>query len=198
MPLVVDRTRLPEGWPTNCGRPAFWEELGRTVATLAQLEDMLSRAHFALTVSREFADIDQARAAYPQWAKALKQSLTDPLDALAKKLARAFRDDERVPASAAADVLARLDDLRIWRNALCHGAWQDFADDGSATLRFFRRGCDGPEQLENRLTLEDIASIRAEAVHLIVDIVDLAAVAGVRFPGTELPSVHMPDNLTDH
>ena len=44
MPLVVDRERLPEGWPTNRGTPAFWEELGRTVAALTHLEDMLARA----------------------------------------------------------------------------------------------------------------------------------------------------------
>lgn len=199
MPLVVDRARLPEGWPTNHGEPAFWEELGRTVATFAHLEDVLARAHFALAGSIGFADFREARASYRKREKAFEQSLTDPLDRLAKKLERVFNDDERVPDDCAADVLARLDRLRTWRNALSHGAWQSFEDDGSITLRFFRRrkGDDGPEQLNSRLTLEYIASIRAEVVHLTVDIVDIVSAAGVRFPGTELPGVDVAEYLVE-
>ena len=96
MPLVVDRARLPEDWPTNRGSPAFWEELGRTVAALTHLEDMLARAHFGLTGSRAFANMDEARAAFPDWEKALRASLTDSLGPLTKKLGKAFRNDDRV------------------------------------------------------------------------------------------------------
>ena len=70
MPLVVDRARLPENWPTNRGSPAFWEELGRTVAALTHLEDVLARAHFGLTGSRAFANMDEAKAAFPEWERA--------------------------------------------------------------------------------------------------------------------------------
>ena len=88
-----------------------------------------------------------------------------------------------------------LDALRVWRNALCHGAWQGFAADGSTSLRHFRNGGDGPELLANRLTIENISSIRAEAVALTVDVVDILSAAGVRFPGTELPGVDLTEYL---
>jgi len=97
MPLVVDRARLPENWPTNAGPPAFWEELGRTVAVLTHLEDMLARTFFGLTGSRRFANMEEATAAYPQWEKDLKETLTDTLGPLTAKLRRAFRNDDRVP-----------------------------------------------------------------------------------------------------
>ncbi len=194
MPLVVDRARLPDDWPTNRGSPAFWEELGRTVAAFTHLEDMLARAHFGLTASREFADMEEARAAYPQWEKDLRASLTDNLGPLTSRLGKAFRDDDRVPDDVAGGFLARLDDLRVWRNALCHGAWQGFEADGSTSLRHFRKGADGPEALDSRLTVEDISSIRAETVALTVDAVDIVSAAGVRFPGTALPGA----DLTEH
>ena len=70
MPLVVDRARLPEDWPTNRGPSAFWEALGRTVATFSHLEDMMARAWFGLTATREFEDMGQAEAAFPRWEQA--------------------------------------------------------------------------------------------------------------------------------
>ena len=197
MPLVVDRARLPQDWPTNRGSPAFWEELGRTVAALTHLEDMLARAHFGLTGSRAFANMDEARAAFPEWEKALRASLTDSLGPLTEKLGKALRDDDRVADEVAANVLSRLNDLRVWRNALCHGAWQGFAADGSTSLRHFRHGADGPELLENRLTIEEIASIRAETVRLTVDVVDIVSAAGVRFPGTALPGTDLTGYMTE-
>ena len=123
--------------------------------------------------------------------------MTDSLGPLTAKLGRAFRDDDRVADDVAAGILARLNELRVWRNALCHGAWQGFAADGSASLRHFRNGADGPEVLENRLTIEEISSIRAEAVSLTVDVVDIVSAAGVRFPGTALPGIDLADCMRE-
>ena len=198
MPLIVDRTRLPQAWPTNAGTPAFWEELGRTVAAFTHLEDMLARAYFGLTASRPFANMEEARAAFPAWEKALKASLTDSLGPLTEKLREVLRDDDRVPDDVANGFLARLDDLRVWRNALCHGAWQGFAADGSTRLRHFRKTLDGPEQLDNRLTLDEISSIRALTVSLTIDIVDIVSAVGVRFPGSALPGVDLTEYMKDH
>ena len=121
MPLVVDRAGLPKDWPTNRGTPAFWEELGRTVAAFTHLEDMLARAYFGMTGSRQYANFEEAKAAFPNWEGTLKASLTDSLGPLTSKLGKAFRDDARVPDEFAGDIIARLDALRVWRNALCHG-----------------------------------------------------------------------------
>ena len=197
MPLVVDRERLPEHWPTNRGSSAFWGELGRTVATFSHLEDMMARAWYGLTATREFEDMEQANAAFPEWERALEESLADSLSSLTRKLGKAFNDDKRVPHKIAGAYLARLDELRVWRDALCHGAWQGFDDDGSVGLRHFRRGEEGPESLENRLSVEILASIRAAAVDLTADLVDILSAAGVRFPGTALPGAAITDHMSD-
>ncbi len=78
--------------------------------------------------------------------------------------------------------LARLDELRVWRNALSHGAWQELEDDGSVGLRHFRRDDDGPESLENRLSVETLSSIRGVTVDLATNLVDILSTAGVRSP----------------
>ena len=194
MPLVVDRAHLPENWPTNRGSSAFWEELGRTVAALTHLEDMLVRAYFGLTASRQYANMEEAKAAFPQWEKDLKASVTDSLYSLTSKLRKAFRDDDRIYDDVADGFLAQLDELRVWRNALCHGSWQGFEADGSTSLRHFRIGTDGPELLDNLLNIEDIASIRTKTVAHTVDVVDIVSAVGVRFPGTKLPG----DDLVEY
>ena len=197
MPLVVDRAQLPEDWPTNAGSPAFWEELGRIVAAFTHLEDMLARAFFGLSGSRRFANMEEAEAAYAQWEKDLKDTLTDTLGPLTEKLKKALKDDDRVSDDIAEAVVARLNDLRVWRNALCHGAWQGFAADGSTSLRHFRRTSDGPELLDNRLSIEDISSIRTETVILTVDVVDIVSALGVRFPGSALPGVDLAEYMNE-
>ena len=183
---VVDRGRLPDDWPTNRGFSRFWEELGRTVATFSHLEDMLARASFGLTGTQRFYSIEQAEAAFPQWEEKLKESLSDTLGSLTSKR-EAIENDDRVPDDRARQVLARLNELRVWRNALCHGAWQDFAVDGSVELRYFKKTRDGPERLDDRLDLESISSIRTTTVELTLEIVDLLSAAGVQFPGTKMP-----------
>ena len=198
MPLIVDRARLPEDWPTNRGSSAFWEQLGRSVATFSHLEDMMARAWFGLTATREFEDMEQAEAAFPEWEKALKETLSDSLHSLSKKLNKAFGDDNRVSNEVADAYLARLDELRVWRNALCHGAWQGFHEDGTVGLRHFRRGNEGPESLENRLSVETLFSIRAATVEATADLVDILSTAGVRFPGTTLPGAPVTDYMRNN
>lgn len=190
-PARVDRSRLPAEWPTHGGTPAFWEELGRTVAAFGCLEDTLARACFALTATREYADRGEAEAAFPKWRTKLERSLTDALGSLTSKIAEAFENDDRVPADVGTDIVRRLHELAVWRNALCHGAWVRFDADGAAWLRYFRRTSDGPEALDRSLSSEEIASIRAGAVEVTICLVDAVAHTGVRFPGTTPPSVEV-------
>ena len=188
-PVRVERNKLPAEWPTHRGTPAFWEELGRTVAAFGFLEDTLARACFALTATREYADSGEAEAAFPKWRTKLERSLTDTLASLTSKIGEAFENDDRVPADVGSDIVRRLHKLAVWRNALCHGAWVRFDADGSAWLRYFRRTGDGPEALDRSLSSEEIASIRAGAVDVTICLVDVVAHTGVRFPGTTPPSM---------
>ena len=187
----VDRNKLPAEWPTHRGTPAFWEELGRTVAAFGFLEDTLARAYFALTATREYANIGEAEAAFPKWRTKLERSLTDTLVSLASKVGEAFENDDRVPADVGSEIVRRLHELAVWRNALCHGAWVRFDADGSARLRYFRRTSDGPEALDSSLSSEEIANIRAGTVDVTICLVDAVARTGVRFPGSTRPSAEV-------
>ena len=108
-----------------------------------------------------------------------------------------FKDDDRVPDEVSGAFLARLDEVRVWRNALCHGAWQEFREDGSVGLRYFRRGDEGPEHLEDRLSIEILSSIRTATVDLTADLVNILSAAGVRFPGTALPGAADTDYMSN-
>ena len=188
-PDRVDRAKLPAEWPTHRGTPAFWEEPGRTVAASGFPEDTLARAYFALSATREYASIGEAEAAFPKWRTKLERSLTDTLASLTTKIGEAFENDERVPADVGSDIVRRLHELAVWRNALCHGAWARFDADGSACLRYFRRTRDAsPEALDRSLSSEELADIRAGTVDVTIRLVDAAGCTGVRFPGTTWPS----------
>lgn len=90
---------------------------------------------------------------------------------------------------------ARLDKIRVWRNAMCHGAWQCCEADDSASQRPFSKVPYGPERLETNLTLEQSRAIRAAAVELTLDIADIVTTAGAPFPGTSLPGTDRMDRL---
>ena len=141
--------------------------------------------------------MDEAAAAFPRWENDLKETLTDTLHALTTKLGKAFRDDARVPGDVADPFLARLNALRVWRNALSHGAWQGFAEDGSTSLRHFRKAADGPEILDNRLTVENLSAIREETVALTIDVVDIVSSLGVRFPSSALPGISLAEHMRE-
>ena len=183
-PAPVNRDDLPAKWPTHEGAPVFWEEIGRTVAAFGFLEDVLARAYFALTATREYAIIDEAEAAFPGWPKNLERSLTDTLASLTAKIGEAFENDDRVLPAVGSAIVGRLCELRIWRNALCHGAWVQFEADGSARLRHFRKTEAGPEMLDTCLSLEDIVNIRAETVDITILVRNTVTQAGIQFPGT--------------
>ena len=178
---------MKEHWPTHIGSSAFWEAHGRTVATFSRLEDAMFRAWVGLTRTQGFKDMAEAEEAYPRWRKDLLNAPTDALRARARKLEQAFKDDGRVDDAASGAFLTRLNGVRDWRNALCHGTWEGVRDDGSVTLHHWRRGDDGPELRETRLSVEDPSSIRAETVDLIACLMNILSAASVSFPGTTLP-----------
>lgn len=60
---VVAFDRLPPGFPTHGHAPAFWEALGRAVATFGFLEETFAKAIFAFTGMREISE-EQITAAY--------------------------------------------------------------------------------------------------------------------------------------
>lgn len=77
----IDRDRLPALYPTHLHRPEFWEVLGRTVATFGFLEEVMAKAVFALTGTREIPE-EELTATFEKWIPKLERALSDPLGGL--------------------------------------------------------------------------------------------------------------------
>ena len=178
----------PDNWPTHEAEPAFWEELGRAVATFSFLEDIIPRFLLAFEGSkdgREYTEEDVA-----SWVYSLKRSLSDPLGPLIPKIQQAFEGDGRVPAEAGVEIVGRLKEIKRCRNALCHGAWTDFDESGGVQLRHFVRNEEGETVLRSeQLSKEDIAAVRYETASLIRRLAEVAVSIGVQLPGSGLPGV---------
>ena len=75
---IIERDKLPPLFPTHRHSPQFWEQLGRTVATYGFLEEVLGKAIFAFTATRNYSH-DEIDAAYQAWLPQLERALTDQL-----------------------------------------------------------------------------------------------------------------------
>jgi hypothetical protein len=183
----IDRERMPDQWPTDRIPPEFWEELGRTIGTLAFLEDCLKRANLAITATRTYKTVEQAEAAFATWADDLETSLNETLGKLAKRMADAIKADRRYSANNVDAIAQALKDIAAWRNALCHGAWVGYDPDRNlATLRYWKRN-QWRQGTSRYFSTTDLTKIRREAVDITYDVVDLVVRQGIQFPGSTSP-----------
>lgn len=74
----VDFDGLPDGFPTHKHEAAFWESLGRAVATFGFLEEVLGKAIFSFLATRTYNGAE-AQQAYIEWLPNLERALIDPL-----------------------------------------------------------------------------------------------------------------------
>jgi hypothetical protein len=167
--------------------PEFWEELGRTIATLAFLEDCLKRASLAITATRTYRTVEQAEAAFATWERDLESSLNETLKKLAERMATALKGDERYPTNIVDTIQNGLKRVAERRNALCHGAWVDYdSASGVATLRYWRKK-EWRQSTSRCFSTTDLARIRREAVEITYDVIDLVVRQGIQFPGSTAP-----------
>ena len=88
---VIDQDALPEKYPTHKHEKAFWESLGRAVATFGFLEEVLSKAIFAFTATRPYNE-HEIQQAYSEWLPKLERTLIDPLGNLIDSYGKSVRD----------------------------------------------------------------------------------------------------------
>ena len=119
------------------------------------------------------------------------------MHSLALELDRVLREDSRVPHAAREDVVERLKELRPWRNALCHGAWLSFDEDGSGELEHIYLYERIPVAFEPEFTLKDLFDIRARTVDTIIRIAEAASAAGAGFAlVAAMPRKYEPRNAS--
>ena len=97
--------------------------------------------------------------------------LTDRFDEL-------LREDGRVPHTVRRELRARLDELRTWRNALCHGAWFGFSRDGAGVLSHYYREGKRIVQFPAMVTRKELTALRARIVDATIRVVEASSVAG--------------------
>ena len=126
-------------------------ELGLTIAGFGHLEDMLKRVIFAL--DRAGLDGNIPERDFRAWLGRMDQVAADSLgtliDRLDRALARAGHPDP--------DLNGQLDEVKGWRNLLCHAACQPLASEGWQPA-FMNTG---GEVFDGTLAVEDLRAIRA-------------------------------------
>ena len=178
--LPIDRNMLHDDWPIFGDYPAFWLELGKTVAAFGHLETELTSACYALTAPPvDFGDLqpDQIEA-HLKWYAKVEGYRADAMFALVKRFDDLLRKDGRVPHAVRTDLRRRLDELRPWRNALCHGAWFGFSGDGAGHLSHYYREGERVMQFPPKVTLQDLAELRGRIVNATIRVVEASSVAG--------------------
>nr|VFK48084.1 MAG: hypothetical protein BECKTC1821E_GA0114239_11022 [Candidatus Kentron sp. TC]VFK56221.1 MAG: hypothetical protein BECKTC1821F_GA0114240_100958 [Candidatus Kentron sp. TC] len=135
---IIDTARLVEHFPTHRHESAFWESLGRAVATFGFLEEMLAKAIFAFTAIRPYEE-SEIEKAFEQWLPKLERALTDPLGGLIDSFGKAVRDHPEEAISDLPDLLSDLKKAAAMRNILSHGSWRLPDAHGAAVPLFVNR-----------------------------------------------------------
>ena len=139
--------------------PAIWHllpatlaaELGWTIAGFGHLEDMLKRAIFALDRDRLSGAIRERE--FREWLRRMDHVAADSLGTLIERLDRTLAREGRADPELAAD----LDEIKNWRNLLCHAAWREAEGGGWQPVFANTRG----EIFDGTLDESDLAAIRA-------------------------------------
>jgi hypothetical protein len=132
----VDFDKLPAQFPTHLHPAAFWEALGRVVATFGFLEETLGKAIFSFTATRQYPETE-IQAAYEKWLPTLQRALSDPLGGLIDSYGKAMREYSKATITNLDELIDHLRKASTIRNVLCHGSWNRRPDEQGRSLPLF-------------------------------------------------------------
>lgn len=182
-PHFVDIDQLPALFPTHRHAGAFWESLGRAVATFGFLEEVLGKAIFSFTATRAY-DESEINQAYTEWLPKLEHALIDPLGNLIDTYGKAVRENPSARIQDLAGLLAELRAASAMRNILCHGSWRPpDANDESLPLFVNRQ----KNVVETKMSCASINQVQRHAAELACLVVNTVTETGWRFPGSRGP-----------
>ncbi|WP_043704180.1 hypothetical protein [Leptothrix cholodnii] len=180
---AIDRARLPAQWPTTLCAAEFWEHLGRTIATFGLLEDVLGKAIFAFTATKEYSEEDVANV-LAKWGMQLEQALTDTLWPLSEVYGKVVREHQDADFKNVGNLVEDIKKASKIRNALCHGSWHAPDASGKTDLYYFDKK-DG--KFDTRIDIAWLQQVQAHVVDLICNVINSVTVMGWEFPGTAGP-----------
>lgn len=187
---VIDQSCLPTGYPTHRQPAVFWEELGRTISTFGLLEEVLCKAIFALTATRQYSDAE-LDSVYDEWVLRLERSLSDPLGNLIDSYGKAVREHPEATISNRDDLVKDLRAASRLRNVLCHGSWRA-PDASGASVPFYVNK--QSERFDTPIDKAWLEVTRRHAVELICAVINSVTHMGFQFPGSSGPGVPVWDS----
>lgn len=177
---ILDRAKLPQMYPTHLHEPVFWEQLGRTIATYGFLEEVLGKAIFAFTATRQYSNLEEATAAYEAWLPTLEHALKDTLVKLADSYLKATRENPKTTTTNVADLVEAIKSAASTRNVLCHGFWRTPEKNGASIPFFVNQKM---EFWDTAIDVQYLQKVQAHVVDLACTVIDTVTHMGWQFPG---------------
>lgn len=168
-------------WPTNYHEADFWEALGRTVATISFLEEILKKSILVISGSKQISSFERKDEELSIWLKKLEIATSDPLGALIKKYEQAVRSNEKFLVEDFGSLISELELLKEWRNILCHGSWRPPGNNGKSNPFFIKKNGD---VFSGDIDTAQLNKVRTETVKIICNIINSITTHGIQFPGT--------------
>lgn len=176
---IIDRANLPPVFPTHMQPPQFWEQLGRTIATYGFLEEILGKAIFAFTATRNYSS-QEIDLAYQAWLPQLERALTDQLWNLAESYRKAARENPATTTENLDELVGEIKKATVIRNVLCHGSWRPPNADGAAVPLFVNRQ---KQVFDTAIDITYLTQVQAHVAELACSVIDTVTHMGWQFPG---------------
>lgn len=168
-------------FPTHRHSPEFWEHLGRAVATFGFLEEVLGKAIFAFTATREYAP-DEIEGAYENWLPILERALTDQLGNLAEKYGKTVKENPKAKTENVDEIVDQIREASKIRNVLCHGSWQVPDNSGKSRPFFINTK---REIFTDDIDIQYLKQVQSHVAELSCLIIGSVRQMGYQFPGSK-------------
>ncbi len=189
---IINIEAIPNNFPTHKHESEFWECLGRTVATLGFLEEVLKKAILVFN-NRELSvyefnslntgnfpnELEQEIERFNKMImKSSKSSLGWLKDEFVKSAKKHYKteDGEKHIDS----IYNKLDKIQELRNPICHGSWQLPDKQGNSKLFFFNRK---HETLETAINIDILKQMQKHTAEVACEIINSVSEAELPYPG---------------
>lgn len=176
---IVNHPGLPDKFPTHRHNPAFWESLGRTVATFGVLEETLAKAIFAFSATKPYSEGNEQEA-FEKWLPQLQRALTDQLWNLIESYGEAVREHPNATIENLDELVLNLKDAAKLRNVICHGSWRPPNIEGSSIPLFVNRQ---HERFDSAIDAMWLQQLQKHVADLILSVIRTVTYMGWKFPG---------------
>ena len=193
---LIKQESIPTQFPTHRHDSLFWESLGRTVATFGYLEKTLGQAIYAFLMTKPY-DASQIDEEFMKWlAEKLEDAVTDPLGKLITEYKKAVESHPEATATGKGfdDLIAQLRTASSYRNALCHGAWDQVPDENGASVPFFVNNWD-KLVFDIPINHHFLDKLQRNVAYLICEVMNTVTHMGWQFPGSTGPGTPIVSDI---